>query len=426
MCENDQTESGTKTCPIRGFLKKAANEPFRLYFLIGLITSCLGVLLWPSYYMHMMNWFPAEAHSRLMICGFGGFMVLGFIGTAGPRMLGSSSFHLFELLWHGLIGLLMVSLYLCNRIPQGDLFFGIWILGWLKSFAFRLVMDRTEMPPPGFPVAMFGIAAAMISAFYLSTSPLIRLSPATIQWCRLFLFQGFLWLPVMGIAPYLLPRFFMKKSLHAFPDGADVPKGWWKQFAIASLGACGLLVSFWLEVNGSLKSGMMLRAFWVAGYLLFTVPGLLFSQKGNGLTTATRIAFLLAVLSWLGAGWWWPLRVGMLHIGLIGGLGLLMLSIATRVILGHNGRHDRLTSRMRWIHVGWFLMLLTALTRASADWLPKIKISHHYYAACLWVIIVTFWLVMLRRERKAPRLAMPEMKFTREKPKVVSHSFHVK
>lgn len=129
MCDNNQTEIAEKPCPIRGYMKRAANEPFRLYFVIGLMVSCLGVLLWPSYYIHFVNWFPAEAHSRLMICGFGGFMVLGFMGTAGPRMLGSSPFHLFELLWHGLIGLLMVGLYLCNRIPQGDLFFGIWILG---------------------------------------------------------------------------------------------------------------------------------------------------------------------------------------------------------------------------------------------------------------------------------------------------------
>ena len=43
---------------------------------------------------------------------------------------------------------------------------------------------------------------------------------------------------------------------------------------------------------------------------------------------------------------------------------------------------------MQW--VVW-IVLLAAATRASADPLPHIAVSHHVYAAALWMIAVGVW-----------------------------------
>lgn len=61
------------------------------------------------------------------------------------------------------------------------------------------------------------------------------------------------------------------------------------------------------------------------------------------------------------------------------------------VVLGHNDRHDRLATPLKWYHLTWSLLLLIAATRLSADFVPKVRTSHRGYAAALWVIVILFW-----------------------------------
>src|SRR5690606_34712427 len=133
-----------------------------------------------------------------------------------------------------------------------------------------------------------------------------------------------------------------------------------------------------------------------------SVPRLFAWSKVNGLGLALRWVVPCAAGGWLLAAWFQPLRIGMLHLMFIGGAGLLMLAAATRVILGHNDRHDRLTSPLRWFHALWALVLFTAATRLTSDFVLKVRISHFIYAALLWVLITAFWSWKLRLERKLP------------------------
>jgi uncharacterized protein involved in response to NO len=130
-------------------------------------------------------------------------------------------------------------------------------------------------------------------------------------------------------------------------------------------------------------------------------------MRRGGLVVALRVAVISAVAGWLVAAWYGApefakVRIGWLHLSLVAGAGLMMLAVATRVFLGHSGRHDRLAGPMRWFHVIWGLVLLAATTRATAELLPKIKQSHHIYAAATWVVIVLLWAWWIRAERRAP------------------------
>ena len=62
-------------------------EPFRIFFPLGLILGAIGVSLWPLFYWHVITFYPAAPHMRLMIEGLMGSFVIGFLGTAGPRLL---------------------------------------------------------------------------------------------------------------------------------------------------------------------------------------------------------------------------------------------------------------------------------------------------------------------------------------------------
>ena len=137
-------------------------------------------------------------------------------------------------------------------------------------------------------------------------------------------------------------------------------------------------------------------------HLACSVPGLFAWTKTNGLGLALRWIIPCAAGGWLLAVAFPHLRIGMLHLMFLGATGMLMLGVATRVILGHNERHDRLASPLRWCHVLWFLVLFTAATRLTSEFIPKVRVSHFIYAALLWVIAIAFWSWKLRRELRLP------------------------
>ena len=71
----------------RNFLRSGVAEPFRIFFPLGLLLGAIGVALWPLYVWHAIDFYPAQAHVRLMIEGLMGSFIIGFLGTAGPRLL---------------------------------------------------------------------------------------------------------------------------------------------------------------------------------------------------------------------------------------------------------------------------------------------------------------------------------------------------
>ena len=72
--------------PRKDGLRWLAAEPYRLFFASGALWSIVGVSLWPLFHAQLLSFYPNLVHARLMIEAFGGAFVVGFLGTAGPRM----------------------------------------------------------------------------------------------------------------------------------------------------------------------------------------------------------------------------------------------------------------------------------------------------------------------------------------------------
>jgi len=376
-------------------LNRFAGEPFRLFFPLGLLASIIGVLLWPAVFRGWLDYYPLEAHARWMV-----IVIVGFLGTAGPRLLGTRPFMLWEFLLHLTIAMAMMTALWCNRIVLADLLTGIWLIGVLTSMLGRFLFGRRDTPPPGLPLAVLGIIGAITAGLCFGLG--IPTTPTTHQFLRLLYFQGFLWLPILGVAPYLLPRFFGNRSPHSFDESATLPTGWMRPFLESMAAGLILILSFALEAWGHARMGHLLRVLIVVVHLASSVPGLIAWTKTNGLGLALRWVVPCAAGGWLLAVVFPHLRIGMLHLMFIGATGLLMLGVATRVILGHNDRHDRLASPMRWFHALWFLVIFTAATRLTSDFIPKVRVSHFTYAALLWVLVIAFWSWKLRRELRLP------------------------
>ena len=65
----------------------ALQEPFRIFFPIGVAVALLGVALWPLFHWQIINFYPGFIHARLMSVGFFGAFIIGFLTTAVPRFL---------------------------------------------------------------------------------------------------------------------------------------------------------------------------------------------------------------------------------------------------------------------------------------------------------------------------------------------------
>src|SRR6188474_752538 len=76
-----------------------AAEPYRVFFFSGAVWSIIGVSLWPLFYSQHLGFYPGVVHARLMIEAFGGAFVVGFLGTAGPRMATAPKLTPLELGW---------------------------------------------------------------------------------------------------------------------------------------------------------------------------------------------------------------------------------------------------------------------------------------------------------------------------------------
>lgn len=82
-----------------------------------------------------------------------------------------------------------------------------------------------------------------------------------------------------------------------------------------------------------------------------------------------------------------------MHLLYATGFGLVCLIAASRVLFGHSGMIERFAARSwvaRMIVAG---VVLAAFTRLSADFLPRVMISHFEYAAWTWVLAAGGWLL---------------------------------
>lgn len=370
-------------------------EPYRVFFPSGVLAGIWGVMMWPMLYGGWLHFYPGEAHTRIMIEGFMGAFVLGFIGTAFPRLTGNRCWFGGEFLLILLLWTLTVLSHAMGKVQAGDAAFCVLLLTLFTGMAGRWIFGHHDTPPPGFILAFTGMLGAAVAAGFLAwnASP----SLAQLQFARLWLFQGFLLLPLMGIGPYVLPRFFGMNSSHSFDDAPSPPSGWWPKAISAIIAGLLVIAGFALEVMGNPLIGQLLRAVVILVWFALETPVFRRAKLSTTPGNAVRWA-VIGLASGLICAAVWPLtRVGSLHLFFVTGLGLVTMAVGTRVILGHAGHHDLLTGKIVWLRWVVGLLILAATTRMSCDFLPNLRVSHLIYAGWTWAIAAVIWLIALAK-----------------------------
>jgi len=387
----------------RRVLAWLAGEPFRVFFLSGVLFSIAGVSLWPLFYAGRLGFYPGISHARVMIECFGGAFVLGFLGTAGPRMLSAPRLTPWELAGLFLLHLGSGLCHLQALTVWGDGLFLALLAGFGAALGVRLIFFRRSTPPPPLLLAGTGLlcgfagTALWLNPAWHSTAPLYRLA-------GLLLYQGFLLAPIMGVGVFLFPRLLGGDFGEPAPGPATR-----RAFLLTLLAAAALLASFGVEVWLDPRAGQLLRAGAFALALAQVrwrrAPG---SPPLGTLASALRAWCLpLAVLGLIAPAFAYARHVALDHLLFIGGFGLLCFIVGSRVLFGHSGDLPGFAKKSWPARSIVVLLVVAALTRASADFKASIQISHYQYAAWSWIIAALIW-VLWHARRFFKKDASPE------------------
>lgn len=365
-------------------------EPFRIFFPAGVLSGIIGVALWPLHFAGVLELYPGLGHARIMAYGLFGAFIFGFLGTAMPRMLSAKPLHVFQVLPLVAVHAAMVAAFACSKILLGDALF----LGLLAAFVCLMAArakQRKDTPPPGF--VLVGLCfLSVASGSVLAIAQHYRdLDAFWVTLQRLLSYQGFVLLPILGIGPFILPRFFGMQNHHDFPEALVPVAGWWKKALIAFAAGAFIIASFFIEAKGWYRLAYGVRFGTTLVYLFLEMPFHRAPQATNAFGAALWIAFLGVLAGFLAVSLFPEYRVGLLHLTLIGGFAIITFVVATRVVFGHSGNLALLKGRNRWLLVAVGLMLFGMATRISGDFWPKVLPSHYTYGALLWIAGVAVW-----------------------------------
>jgi uncharacterized protein involved in response to NO len=372
--------------PRRLGLRWLASEPYRVFFFSGALWSLIGVSLWPLFYAQKLSFYPNFVHARLMIEAFGGAFVVGFLGTAGPRMATAPKLTPLELFW--LLGLHLAcgASHLMQHLAWGDAFFIAMLGSLVFCLVIRVIRFRKEAPPPQMLLALTGLACGIAGALLQSAVT----TPERLRLANLLLYQGLLLPPVLGIGSFVFPR--MLGGDFGEPKTAAQSRAKLFRAVAAALLLAG---SFFLEAFGQIIAGYALRALVALAYLLIEVRWR--PQQAGSLTTGL---FWALAMGWLGlvlAPLHHLQHASIEHLLYIGGFGLLMLIVGSRVLFGHSGDLEGFFVKSKWVRFLIFLGILAATTRATPAWVPSTTVSHHIYAAWTWGLLSLLWLLWHRK-----------------------------
>lgn len=370
----------------------AAGEPFRLLFPVGVLIGICGVMMWPAYVWGWLTWYPGVAHARVMVEGFLGSFVVGFLGTALPRLLGVPRVTIWETVGFSVAAVTVAILHGVNTPLWGDLTF-FCLIGTLVLLLAARVFFRKDTPPPAFVLAGMGLICAMVGSLMLVAGGVApNVLPSWALPCgRLLLYQGFILLPVMGIGAFLLPRFFGLPNRQHFPESLELPRGWVARAFFATTCGLAILGSFALEIAGFVRAGYGLRAAVVLLYFFREVPHHRAGLGGGTLALGLRITLVAIPSGYICLAVFPERAFTFLHVVFITGFSLLTLIVASRVVLGHSGQSEKFHAPLWPVLVMTAMVTLAMLTRVTADWMPDVTLSHYAYAALAWTVGAGVW-----------------------------------
>jgi uncharacterized protein involved in response to NO len=392
--------------------------PHRLFLWGGALYGVVAVALWTAQQASLyaglgtpLLWrlpYPA-AHGFMMLYGWAGFYLFGFLLTTFPRWLDTApvprgvylaAWALLNAGAHGFwLGLFLgrpLALAACLALLLG---YGTALAACLASLL------RTERRERGQQVSIcYGLAMGMVG-IALAAWAVATGAPwawRAVRWIGIYPFLLQVVLAVVyRMVPFftgtVTPGYEVRRSALALPLLAVA------LFARAALGYAGAHALAWTAdalLLALLVREMVLWRFWRANFpplltILYLALGwiaLSFALSlGEGL-------FLFA-----GGGPVPPFRNAALHALAVGGFGGLILGISTRVSLGHSGGGLATNRLLNALFIAFQAVpLARVVPEVAGYWLPRWSVQG-FWAGLGWVAVFGVWLAAVGPILMRPR-----------------------
>ncbi len=374
---------------------RIANEPFRIFFPLGVIAALISALYWPGVtYQLGFTAYPSQFHILMMIFGFIWAFIVGFLTTAVPNLTQTKTLSRYELsllifLYMSTIIGLFIQCYLMARIG-----FLLTLVSLVIILGQRFVARKRNFPPT-FIYIPFGLLSALI-ATVISIGQETGILPYADGLTRLgrnLLFQGMILFLLIGIGGFLIRSILGWAPALPISKSDKMPQ--FKKIPIAKnihlVAALFLFASFILEAVEPTYA-QAIRAVIVTLVLMLQVKIYRIPISGKLTSTTLLIALWLLVIGLWGQVFASPqYTVAFRHFCFMGGFAISIFAVATRVIFSHCGYSSLLSKRFWPFSVSISFVGLGLAIRFSATFFPDIFFTHLAYSSVIWCMGVLVW-----------------------------------
>ncbi len=361
-------------------------EPFRLFFILGVVLSWVGVGHWLLYALGVTQTYSCESHGLIQMQGFMMAFAVGFLLTALPRRTQSARATTSEL---AIIAAGLITATIGAAIENwraAQIGYAVVFLLLVRFAATRFVGSKAgRRPPAAFVLIPLGVLHGLLGALLIVTES--QASSWLSGFGNLLVQQGVFLCFVIGVGSLILP---LMSGVAPPPDLGSSPAETRKAVLFAFAGLA-IFFSLLLEQLGWVATGPLLRATVVALGLAFGGRALRPPGKPGLHRQLVWLSVWMIPIGLAASAIWPDFRVAALHVTFITGFALMAFGVASHVSLGHLGMDDLAIGRP-WPVVALAVTFpLAALTRVAAD-ASETYFEHLGLAAAIWLIGSALWL----------------------------------
>lgn len=373
---------------------------FRSSFILGSIASILAMIMWLGFLnawwlLNPTGLTPTVWHLHEMLFGFGATIATGFVLTAVQTWTGRPSIKGTPLIALVSLWLIIRALFFVNSTASVILATALQSIWWLSIIAIysHIVLAaknrRNYLFIPLFSVMALLEMALLISELTIDTAQALHIGRTMV------LMFGVL----MGIVGGRVIPFFTRNGAKL----ATVSHPKLLDPLLLTTSLLGVLVFFsHFYISLPLSPAYLMIA---AGCLHLSKLAFWQSNKTSGIALLWSLHVSYGALGvgliLLGASYFTPLIVfsSGLHVITVGAMGLMILSMMSRVSLGHTGR---VLTPKPVISYAFLLLVIAAIIRAL---MPSLGYAHLAWqlSAMLWITAFFIFIWVYLPILKAPR-----------------------
>lgn len=360
------------------------NLGFRPFFLGAAIFAILSIAMWLLIYIgygpQIMQITPAQWHAHEMLYGYGLAVVAGFLLTAVKNWTGIQT----------LYGKPLLGLFVLWCLARLLFLFGSSFLVWaaLADLLFGLLLMVAVASPiiKAQQWSQLAVVSKLLLlwignvVFYLGSFSLLEQGMLYAINGAVFLFVSL----ILMIGRRVIPFFIERGVAHLVTAKVQLKQYRWLDISI-------LLAFMVLFLNEIFLHAVMVS--FLSAMLLFVLNGYRLCNWHTRVLWQVPLVWSLYVASWLinfgfllyGLHTQLGISVVLtLHLFTIGGIGLMTLSMMSRVALGHSGRDIKQLSP--WMKLAFLFIVASVAFRIV---MPLMNIDH--YAS--WLMLAgLFWI----------------------------------